>query len=285
LQAEKNESNLFKIFYINSIAPDSENLIMLTTTSQNPDSKSIAQAKNLALEFGFKFAPRETYTLSQLKRKYNDGELITIDRNIPKYIYPDGAELFFHPSIAKIRITSMLKGLTDRLIEVSDIQKGDSVLDCTTGLGTDTIVLSFAVGENGKIVTIENSLILYILAREGLKNYNPRINVIKKAMRRVEAIHADHLDYMKSLPEKSFDMVYFDPMFRIAVKAVALDLIRKLANQEAISPETIKEAKRVARKAVILKEQRSSGEFEKLGFHVPDNSSRSSFEYGVIYTR
>ena len=45
--------------------------------------------------------------------------------------------------------------------------------------------------------------------------------------------------------------------------------------------ESVREAVRVARKTVVMKEARSSGEFERLGFTLPERG-KSKITYGVI---
>lgn len=255
---------------------------MFVTTSRNPTTDTVNTATKIAQELRLQLFPRRHYSLSQLKKTHKDDQVLVVSEDGPKYVYPDGTTLYFHPSLARIRITSMMKGSKDRLVEIAGIQKGDTVLDCTTGLGTDAIVLSCAVGKTGRVVTVENSLVLCVLAREGFANYDPGIKEIKDAMRRIKIVNADHTEYMKNLPDKSVDVVYFDPMFRKAAKTVALTPLRELANSSALKVEAIKEAKRIARKSVVLKEHYKSGEFERLGFEIAGHKKNSKFDYGVI---
>ena len=255
---------------------------MIVTTSLKADQKTINRAEKIAQELKAIVISRNSSSLSQLRKRHGDTEMLVVDKNELKYVYSDGTALFFHPSLARIRVTSMLKGAEDRLVKISNLQKGDTVLDCTTGLATDAVVLSFSVGETGKVVTVESSPVLYTLAREGLRNYDPGIEEIEVAMRNISVVNANHTDYLKSLPDKSMDIVYFDPMFRQADKTVALAPLRRIANSSPISSEAIKEAKRVANKKVIMREHFDSGEFERLGFELADRKSGSNFDYGVI---
>lgn len=238
---------------------------MFVTTGQNASLDTELKAKRLAKELSCQFIGRKTFSLSQLKRRFGDEEVLVVDYEGLKFVQSNGLVLFFHPNLAKIRLTSMLKGSKDRMLEAAGAQPGDSVLDCTMGLATDAIMFSFAVGRLGEVTALESEIVPYILAKEGLKNYRSGIAELDKSMRRIQVIHSNHLDYMRNLPTKSVDIVYFDPMFRQLDKTVALIPLRGIANSQEISKEAILEAKRISRKAVVLREHQTSGEFERLG--------------------
>lgn len=255
---------------------------MFITTDQKLDIEDEIKAKKLAEEFSCPYIQRKSYSLSQLKRVAEDDEVLVATSNGLKFIGSNNLEFFFHPNLAKIRIGSLLKGLKDRLQEVLEVSPSDTILDCTMGLGTDAIVISFLAGELGKVTTIESELVPYVLGRDGLQNYKSEVKELDKAMRRISVVYADHLDYMKSLPDKSVDIVYFDPMFRQSANTVALTPLRAVANDSAIKIEAIYEAKRIARKKVVLKESRNSEEFKRLGFELIKAKVKSKIVYGVI---
>jgi hypothetical protein len=84
------------------------------------------------------------------------------------------------------------------------------------------------------------------------------------------------------LPDRSVDIVYFDPMFRRPVlSSSALRPLRSQAEERPLSEAAVREAVRVARRRVVLKDHRDSGEFERLGF-VRRRVSSSKVAYGVI---
>ncbi|MDD3648066.1 MAG: class I SAM-dependent methyltransferase [Candidatus Dojkabacteria bacterium] len=258
---------------------------MYVTTSTHSADHDVSYAERVANYLSVKYIPRRTNTLKKLLKIYDAEGILVVNDGIINYTSKKGPKFFFHPNLAKIRITSLMKGSNDRLIKTAQVEEGDSILDCTLGLGTDAIVFSYAVGKKGRVVALESSPIIYLLVCEGLKNYKTDIKELEDSIRRIEVKNDDHINYLRKLPSKSFDIVYFDPMFRTAGKTNALKPLRKLADSKAIRTKSIKEARRVARKAVILKEQRSSGEFERLGFQLPNKKSRSGFEYGVIRVR
>nr|WP_189338302.1 hypothetical protein [Paenibacillus sp. IHB B 3084] len=47
-----------------------------------------------------------------------------------------------------------------------------------------------------------------------------------------------------------------------------------MANPDALDEESIAQAKRIARKTIVLKEKRGSGEFTRLGFRVEQRAQR-----------
>lgn len=255
---------------------------MLITTKIKPSKEIENYAKKLAWEMSFLYVSRGINTLATLKRYYKEEGIVVVDEEEIKFMSKDGKTFFFHQSMARIRISSLLTGNKDKLLEMTGAQQGDVILDCTLGLATDAIVLSYAVGENGQIIGIESEKVPYLLVREGLRKYEPGILEIKEAMRRIKAVNDDHLSYMKNLADKSVDIVYFDPMFRHEAKAIAINRLRDLANHSALDIRTIEEAKRVARKRIVLKEQRESGEFERLGFKITGKESGSKVSYGII---
>jgi hypothetical protein len=84
------------------------------------------------------------------------------------------------------------------------------------------------------------------------------------------------------LPDNSYDIVYFDPMFRIPVRSSsAMAPLRAFAEERPLAEADVRHAVRVARKRVVLKDHRDSGEFRRLGFALARKSS-SPVAYGVI---
>lgn len=98
----------------------------------------------------------------------------------------------------------------------------------------------------------------------------------------IQMKNENHRSYLSSLPKKSVDIVYFDPMFRKPIhESSAIASLRTFANNHALELDVVEEAKRVARKSVVLKEHKESGEFERLGFE-RRHMNTSKIAYGVI---
>ncbi|MBM7563388.1 class I SAM-dependent methyltransferase [Paenibacillus sacheonensis] len=253
---------------------------MIVTTAQKPTPEQTAYAQAIAAELEGRFVPRKQDSLQLLGRKYEDPVLLVADDRGLRY-YEDSKEpLYFHPSMAYVRVKRMRKGERDPLIALTGCLPGDSVIDCTAGLGSDSIVFSYGVGASGKVTALESERVLYTVVREGLRSYRTGHEDVNDALRRIGMRCIDHLSYLKQQADKSADIVYFDPMFRHPLHdSSALAPLRGLANGAALSEESVKQALRVARKCVVLKEHGDSGEFERLGF---EKRHRNKIAYGVI---
>ena len=60
-----------------------------------------------------------------------------------------------------------------------------SFLDCTAGLGADSLIASIVLGSLGTITALENNFKLHLLLQEGLQNYQSHNDNINEAMRRI----------------------------------------------------------------------------------------------------
>lgn len=253
---------------------------MIVTTAYKPSPELAEYAGRLAQELGCLLVPRKQDSLSRIKKRHGTDSVLVADDNGLRYYEKSEEPLYFHPSMAYVRVKRLRSGDRDPLIEVSGCQTGDSVLDCTAGLGSDAIVFSYAVGPEGKVVALESEPVLYTVVREGLRAYETIHADVNEALRRIELQCANHMDWLAELPNNSFDIVYFDPMFRRPVHdSSALAPLRGLANSGALEDEAVRHAIRIARKSVVLKEHRESGEFGRLGF---ERRHVNKIAYGVI---
>ncbi len=55
---------------------------------------------------------------------------------------------------------------------LAELRAGDTILDCTLGLGQDALVAALVVGPSGRVVALEKSLALYAVVSEGLNAYD-----------------------------------------------------------------------------------------------------------------
>lgn len=256
---------------------------MFVTTSFDPGHKEIQEARFLASHLGIHFVQRNRDSLPDLFRRAGKKEAVIVTKQGWRYENEEGHTFFFHPNMSALRIKHMLKGEPDPLVACSGMQPGDHVLDCTLGMGADSIVSSFAVGETGRVVALESQPVIAILVRHGLQTYETKRDSLNQAMRAIEVIETDYRPYLRQCPDQSFDIVYFDPMFRETVKAsAAMQALKPIANPEPVDEASVQEAVRVARKAVLLKERPKSGEFERLGFQKVKEAS--NYAWGLIRT-
>ena len=192
-------------------------------------------------------------------------------------------EMFFHPNMSQLRVKNLRKGEKDHMSEAMGLQEGMKVLDCTLGFGADAIVASFGVGETGQVVGVESSPLIAAVTGHGLQHFLPGNYPLYAAMRRIEVVNMDYLDFLRQQPDNSYDVVYFDPMFRKPLTASnGISPLRSVANHEPLSLEAVEEAQRVARYRVVMKEASGSEEFSRLGFSTIMGGKYSKVHYGVL---
>ncbi|GIO31115.1 MULTISPECIES: class I SAM-dependent methyltransferase [Paenibacillus] len=255
---------------------------MIITTGDKAGEAVIRRAAALASRTGGQYVPRRHTSLAKMSKLHGDEEIIVVLDGGARLVRPGGDTVEFHPSMGFIRAKRILKGESDPMLDAALMSPGDSVLDCTAGLGTDTLVFAVKGGRDSAITAVESSASLSALLSEGMAYYTSNVEEINDAMRRVRIESGHHLDVLRRMPDRSVDIVYFDPMFREPLMdSSAIRPLRRFANSDPLSPESIKEAVRVARKTVVLKEKRGSGEFARLGFSEQERS-HSKISYGVI---
>jgi 16S rRNA (guanine1516-N2)-methyltransferase len=255
---------------------------MIVTTSYDPDERQLAYAHSLCQLYHSNYVPRDRHTIESMLAMHSDRSLLLVTKHDVRYHQKDQAEIFFHPSLAMIRCKQLLRGETDALTTYAQVIPGDEILDCTAGLATDAMIFSYLTGHTGKVVALESELLLSIIVREGLRTYHSKLPELNEAMRNIHVVHIHHLDYLQKQRSQSVDIIYFDPMFRRPLLASSsLDPMRQVANHQALQRETINEARRVARKRIVMKENRNSREFARLGIPVVTHSN-SRVSYGVI---
>jgi len=233
-------------------------------------------------ETKLEYIPRKRQSLSWLARD-NDAHGVIVCETGGPILYIQDEKFFFHPSMAKNRIAAYRnKHQKDLLIEACQLSQGDDFLDCTLGMGADAIVAAF-FSDSGKITGLESHPVIASIIKWGMKTYKIDLPWLYKAIRKVEAINADHRFFLSELANKSYDVVYFDPMFsRPVLKSQAIAPLRILANHKPINGETVQEACRVARKRVVIKTLKCGMEIDRLGFKEIAGSKHNPITYGVI---
>jgi ubiquinone/menaquinone biosynthesis C-methylase UbiE len=254
----------------------------IITTAINSPHSAFEFGSALAEQLGTKFVVRKGKSLETIKTEYNVDVIILITQKGLTAHTPAG-DLFFHLSMADLRIKNLINGKHDHMIAAMDLQPGMSLLDCTLGLGSDAIVASYFTGCNGNVVGLEGSPVIALITAEGLKNFATETDDLCQALRRITVINTDYLNYLKALPDHSFDVVYFDPMFRRPVDSSShIKPLRFLADNRPLTPEAVREALRVAKHRVVVKETRGSQVFAELGINKTIGGKYSSIQYGVV---
>ncbi|WP_224248195.1 class I SAM-dependent methyltransferase [Hyalangium gracile] len=238
------------------------------TTSARPKEWLVAQARAAARQWRVPFIARQPKESIALWFETHAEALLIFGH--------DGVTLWdreghhgFHGGMAHLRRLRVAAGEPDTFVRVAELRAGDAVLDCTLGLAQDALVASLAVGPGGRVVGVEKSLALCALVSEGLKTYE-----LGPDSCRVEVVHADALEYLRTLPARSFDVVCFDPMFARPQKSQpGFDVLRRFASHDPLAPEALEEGRRVARRWVVVKGARYSDDLRKLGL-TPEPGSR-----------
>lgn len=250
---------------------------MVVTTSRHPTAHEEAWAQQLAAELGLPYRPR-TGSLKDLGAAA--ALVVTRERLV---VQTDAGEIYFHPGMARPRVRQLERGGPDVMVEAMGLRPGDAVLDCTLGLGSDAIVASYVVGEEGRVVGLEAVPVLAAVVRWGLAHYDPEHQGLRAAMRRIRVVQADHEEYLASLSPASFDVVYFDPMFREPVQESShMRPWRLLASYKPLNPHTVALARRVARRRVVVKERSGSPLFAELGLPRVVGGRKSRIAYGIL---
>lgn len=255
---------------------------MIITTGEHCAPAAAERAHALAAKSGCSYVPRNRASMAKLAGQYPGEDVLVVLEGGARLHRPGEQPMAFHPSMSFVRAKRLFKGEKDTMLEAAGVRPGDTIIDCTAGLGSDSIMFSLGTGQEGKVIAMEDSLPLWALLHEGLAYYASGLQAFDEALRRIEPRHGHHNRFLEQMPDQSADVVYFDPMFRDPVlESSSISPLRAFANNSRLEEAAIAEACRVARRTVILKEKLGSGEFERLGFRVLGRS-HSKITYGVI---
>ncbi|MBE4748109.1 class I SAM-dependent methyltransferase [Corallococcus sp. ZKHCc1 1396] len=234
---------------------------LVVTTSDRVDAALAQRARGAAESVGVPYVERHhKLPLRKLLTDMADA-LIVFESSAVSLVDAEGA-LRFSPGLAHLRVKQLDAGVPeDMLLRMAGLREGERVLDCTLGLGADAQVAARLVGPTGHVMALEKSPALYLLVHHGLAGL-PR----HPASCAVEVVHADAAEHLRTLPDGAFDVVLFDPMFeRERKSSVAFEALRRHADYAPLTRATVEEARRVARRAVVIKGSRYSRDFKKLG--------------------
>ncbi len=226
----------------------------VVTTDRRPSSELVKDAKELAEKLGFPYVKRRHKTIEEIKREFGKNVLVVRkDFNIVVHTI-SGSRLFFHPGLFKIRLLNYLRTGHEAMVDAMDLKEGDTVLDCNLGLAQDALLAAFVT--NREVIGIEKDPVIAEMVRRGLNSYKPsgKLKIASKAFKMVKVITADNYDYLRKAKSKSFDIVYFSPMFiKPKWHCDVMAPMREVAVKDFLTPEVLKEAERVARKRVVVK--------------------------------
>jgi 16S rRNA (guanine1516-N2)-methyltransferase len=234
---------------------------LVVTTSDRVDAQLAQRARRAAEDIGAPYVERH-HKLPLKKLLADTADALVVFESTAVSLVDAQGTLRFSPGLAHLRVKQLDAGVEeDQLLRVAGLREGEHVLDCTLGLGADAQVAARLVGPAGRVTALEKSPALYLLVRHGLEGL-PRHALSCP----VDAVYVDAAEFLRAQPDGAFDVVLFDPMFeRERKSSAAFEALRRHADYAPLTRETVAEARRVARRAVVLKGSRYSSDFKKLG--------------------
>ena len=199
----------------------------------------------------------------------------------------EGHEFFFHPNLGAVRLRNVLRGQPDYLLEALQLATGESVLDCTLGYAGEATLCAHVVGASGEVHGIEGNRELGVVVREGLRVFATENSSLNEAMRRVQVVHlGHHLEFLRTCPDRRYDIVYFDPFFDVAVDRTLELLVplKAFGDHSPLTLEALTHARRIARRRVVVKTARWSEQLAEFGITELVGARHRRITYGIIPT-
>ena len=216
-------------------------------------------------ELGYPIVERKKRSVLRLQHEYEADVLVA---GKDRYeLFREGMEqpLFFHPNSAAFRLKRIEKGETDPLIESSGIAEGDSFLDCTLGLASDSIIASYIIGDSGKCLGLEADPTVAFLTKTGLRKFPASSEALATSMHRIEVIQTEAIEFLLNQPDSSWDVVYIDPMFHAPIdESTNFKPLRQAGVHTTLTKKWVEEALRVCKRRVVVKERFDSAVFDNL---------------------
>ena len=132
-----------------------------------------------------------------------------------------GPPLRLHAGIAAKRLRNAgAAGFQDSLLAACELRAGEVVIDATAGLLGDALVAAHAVGPGGRVVAMESIPLLHAVTSGSPSTLGDAR--ADEALGRVSVLLGDHTALLRSMPDESADVVFFDVMFREPSKAKTL---------------------------------------------------------------
>lgn len=253
----------------------------VVTTPDRGGPEDLAAAEAMAARLGVPRVRRRG--LARLARDHGVPYVLVAGADgCALYAPPSPTPLRFHGSLGVVRARALAGGGRDALVEAGGVRPGDRVVDATAGLCADALVLAWAVGEAGSVTALEGSRLLHAVMACGLARAGGD-PILEAARARLDLVHAEHLAWLGAQPDRSFDVVVFDPMFRTAGRAPRdFELLRALADPRPLADEAVTEAVRVARRRVVLVDDPEGTELARLGFEALPAGRGTRRRYGVL---
>lgn len=254
----------------------------IVTTVGRPNQHSFELAEKACKALELPFIERKKKSLQKIAEEHH-ANLIVAGKLSYEYLPFESEEpFFFHPSSAAFRLKRIARGEHEPFLDVAKLQNGDTFLDCTLGLGSDSIVAAYAVGDIGLVIGCEGNPNVAFIVREGMRSYDRAQLPLLSCMDHIQVVSSLAIDYLKQQQDNAFDVVYMDPMFEETIEeSKNFSPLRVAGLQNSLTDEWVEEAKRVAKKRIVLKAHFRSPLFDQYHF-TRDIRYNAKFHYGVI---
>lgn len=252
------------------------------TLARNAGGSALrALAESWAEQLGAVFLERpDDRGVEALLEQHKLAALVVAQKRGPR-IHSAAGSFAWHLGMAVLRLQQLQQGKGEHLTEALALRPGARVLDATLGLAADASIAACVVGDSGCVVGLEASPLLYLAVSYGLAHYEAAAPELTAALRRVQPVQAVAADYLTQCADDSFDVVYFDPMFRWPVQASnAMAALRPLAWEQPLEPAVLQQALRVAPRVVV--KERSERLLRELGCQKFVGGRYSRVKYGII---
>jgi hypothetical protein len=259
---------------------------LAVTTGANDNVVTSDEAERLAIELNAPFIPRHGRGFDSLFRESGAEILLVIRRDRYSLHNRRGIQYQFHPNLAIVRAMNFTKTGNDHYLEAAELKSGDRVIDCTLGFGCEALLASLAVGEGGQVIGLESVPELAVVTRDGMSRYHLLQRPLEEAMRRVVVLSRDYRDYLMQTLTNAVDVVYFDPFFpeTLEKSTVTVGALSAFGNRAPLDYRSVIEARRVAKRRVIIKHPKSFDLPPEVIAHTSDiiSGRKSPVAYAVL---
>lgn len=250
------------------------------TTSAKLSDEGREYAKTFSEQTGYPYVERGTGSLHKWFKQYD--VLYIWTSHGWEAQSREGHRYAYHPGTAMFRYKRLKQGELEPFLAAANLQTGDSFLDTTLGFGADCLMASVTVGITGKVVGVEKSQVLSFLFQQSQQLADLRLSELTEALKRIQCVEQDAIDYLKSQQDRSFDVVYIDPMFEETIEeATNFQTHKVFATKDILTKDWVEEALRVAKKRVVVKAHYSSSVFSDYGFERQMRKT-SKFHFGIL---
>lgn len=248
---------------------------MIITTSQRTSEETKLEAQRIAKKFDLSYIARDKRSLQKLLTI--SAPVAVLSSDTLTIHFNEHQTHSFHLSMAQLRLLRLEEHGEDYLVSAvnqlihkvgntgssSQSEHRLSILDCTLGLGSDSIVLSYAFPA-AEIESIEGSFPIWLSTTYGLRHFQHHNKLITDALRRIQTTYGDFRTVLDSKEENSIDIIYIDPMFERPIdESPQFKPLRGNTVESSLTEAVLTQAKTVARLGIIIKERPFSSIFKR----------------------